>query len=464
MFTSLNFVAGAFVMVVGGDLLREGYGPHPVAAPRVHQAPVPPQDSSRHRRVTQHTYNHVVQNGSHATEINFRGKVAFTEDERDIKSISPGGYFKFSKTTFGNTRSILIESSSDGTLTRTYHAGRQEQPYEPEGRKWLADMLPEIIATSGIGAEERVQRIYAKKGVNGVLETIDQLESDHASGVYLGYLLEQPNLGDKDLLKVLERVTAKIGSDHEKANLLRRVSGTYLRSNQTSQQYIRAVSSIGSDHEKSQVFKHVLGSLQLNDANTAAVTGAVATIGSDHEKAGVVRFLLQQHKLDGPGLQQVLPVIGSIGSDHEKAGVLRAMLGNQALTGTHFKTLAGLIDRVGSDHEKAGVIAHLVNTNQPLVQAHFAEVLGLVTRIGSDHEKGRTLAVLLAKTQPSDKQYVQVLAALPSIGSDHEKGALLTRLAKTLPRGNASVMDAYKKAAKSIGSDHEYRRAMEAIE
>jgi hypothetical protein len=449
------------MMVVGGDLLRKGYLPH--AAPRVYQAPLP-QDSTRHQRITQHTYNHVVQNGSNATEINYRGKITFTDDERDIKSISPGGYFKFSKTTFGNTRSVLIESSSDGTLTRTYHAGRQEQPFEPEGRKWLADVLPEIIATSGIGAEERVRRIYAKKGAAGVLETIDKLENDHAAGIYIGYLMEQPNLSDKELLMVLQRVNEKIGSDHEKANLLRRVSGTYLRGNQTAQEYIRAVVSIGSDHEKSQVFKHLLGSLTLNDANTAAVAKAVSSIGSDHEKAGVVRFLLQQNKLNGAGLQHVLPVIGSIGSDHEKAGVLRTMLGNQALMGTHFKTLADLINRLGSDHEKSGVITHLVNTNQPLVQAHFEEVLGLVTRIGSDHEKGRTLSVLLDKTRPSDKQYVQVLAALPAIGSDHEKGALMTRLAKTLPKGNAAVMDAYKKAAKSIGSDHEYRRAMEAVE
>ncbi len=450
-------------MVVGGDLLREGYLPHLVAAPRVQQTPLP-QDSGRHQRVTQHTYSHVVQNGANATEINFRGKIAFTDDERDVKSISPGGYFKFSKTTFGNTRSVLIESSSDGTLTRTYHAGRLEQPYEPEGRKWLADMLPEIIATSGIGAEERVRRIYAKKGASGVLETIDQLENDHAAGIYIGYLLEQPNLGEKDLLLVLKRVTEKIGSDHEKANLLGRVSGTYLRSNQTGREYIRAVSSIGSDHEKSQVFKHVLGSLKLNDANTAAVMAAVASIGSDHEKAGVVRFLLEQNKLNGAGLQQVLPVIGSIGSDHEKAGVLRAMLANQTLAGTDFKTLTGIIDRVGSDHEKSGVITHLINTNSPLVQAHFEEVLGVVTRISSDHEKGQTLSTLLDKTRPNDKQYVQVLTALPSIGSDHEKGALLTRLAKMLPKDNASVMAAYKKAAKSIGSDHEYRRAMEAIE
>jgi len=462
MFTLIQLAAGALAMITGGDLLRDDYLPRPAAAPRV-QATAPfPQDSSR-RRTTQHTYSHTERNGANATEINYRGKIAFTDDERDIKSISPGGYFKFSKTTFGNTRSVLIESSGDGVLTRTYSAGRQEQPYEPEGRKWLADMLPEIIATSGIGAEERVRRIYAKKGVNGVLETIENVDNDHARSTYLGYLMEQPNLSEKDRLTVLEKVSG-IGSDHEKANLLRRVSGTYLRGNQTSQAYIRAASSIGSDHEKSQLFRHLLGSLSLNEANTAAVTKAVASIGSDHEKAGVVRFLLQQNKLDGAGLQQVLPVIGSIGSDHEKAGVLRAMLGNQALTGTHFKTLTGLIDRLGSDHEKSGVITHLVNTNQPLVATHFGDVLGLVTRISSDHEKGRSLAVLLDKTRPDDKQYVQVLAALPSIGSDHEKGQLLTWLAKTLPKGNAAVLEAYKKAAKSIGSDHEYRRAMEAIE
>ena len=460
MFTLIQLMAGALAMltgITGGDLLRDDYPPRPAAAPRVQAAPFP-QDSSR-----RHTYSHVVRNGSNATEINYRGKIAFTDDERDIKSISPGGYFKFSKTTFGNTRSVLIESSGDGVLTRTYHAGRQEQPYEPEGRKWLADMLPEIIATSGIGAEERVRRIYASKGVNGVLETIDDIDNDHARSIYLGYLMEQPNLAEKDRLTVLEKVT-EIGSDHEKANLLRRVSGTCLRGNQTSQAYIRVASSIGSDHEKSQLFRHLLGSLSLNEANTAAVTKAVASIGSDHEKAGVVRFLLQQNKLDGAGLQQVLPVIGSIGSDHEKAGVLRAMLGNQALTGTHFQTLTGLIDRLGSDHEKSGVVTHLVNTNQPLVAKHFGDVLGLVTRMSSDHEKGRSLAVLLDKTRPDDKQYVQVLAALPSMGSDHEKGQLLTRLAKTLPKGNASVLEAYKKAAKSIGSDHEYRRAMEAIE
>ena len=462
MFSSFNLVACAFVMAVSGDLLREGYLSQP-AALRV-QAEGFPQDSSRHRRVAQNTYSHVVQNGSNATEINFRGKVTFTDDERDIKSISPGGYFKFSKTTFGNTRSILIESSSDGTLTRTYHANRQQQPYEPEGRKWLADMLPEIIATSGIGAEERVRRIYAKKGVNGVLETIDDLDNDHAASIYFGYLLEQPNLADKDLRLVLEKLTGKVESDHEKANLLRRVSGLYLRNDQTGQAYIRAVSSIDSDHEKANVLRHVLDNAKLNETNATALIQALADIDSDHEKAQVVRSLLQANKLNGANLQHALTVIGTIDSDHEKANVLREMFGNQSLAGTQFKTLAGVVDQIDSDHERSNVVTHLAVTNPPLVTAHLEEILGLVTRISSDHEKGRVLATLLDKSKPTDKQYGQVLAAVPSIDSDHEKGQLLVKLAKTMPRGNASLVEAYKKAVKSIESDSEYRRAMEAIE
>jgi hypothetical protein len=140
------------------------------------------------------------------------------------------------------------------------------------------------------------------------------------------------------------------------------------------------------------------------------------------------------------------------------------MFGNQSLAGTQFKTLAGVVDQIDSDHEKSNVVTHLAVTNPPLTTAHFEEILGLVTRISSDHEKGRVLATLLDKSKPTDKQYVQVLAALPAIDSDHEKGQLLVKLAKTMPKGNASLVEAYKKAVKSIESDHEYRRAMEAIE
>lgn len=465
MTTSLNLAAFAFAMVIGADFIPEGHWYEPVAAPApAEQRRIPPQDTSRSRRTNTTTIQHIERNGSNATEINYRGQVKFTEDERDIQSITPGGFFKFSKTTFGNTRSVLIESASDGTLSRTYYAGRQEQPYEPEGRKWLSDVLPEVIATSGIGAEERVKRIYAKKGVNGVLEAIDRLESDHVESIYFGYLLEQPNLGDKNLSTLLAKLTEKVGSDHEKANLLRRVSGTYLRNDQTSQEYIRAVSSLGSDHEKGQVFRHILSNTKLNEANAAAVVRAVGEIGSDHEKAQVVRFLLQQNKLNGPGLQQALTVIGTIGSDHEKAAVLRQLFGNQTLAISHFKTLAGVMGQIGSDHEKSSVINHLVNHNLSLVTAHFEEVLGLTKGISSDHEKSNVLSNLLSKYQPAEKQYVYVLQSITSIQSDHEKGQLLAKLAKTLPKGNTSVVDAYKKAVKSIQSDHEYRRAMEAIE
>ena len=40
----------------------------------------------------------------------------------------------------------------------------------------------------------------------------------------------------------------------------------------------------------------------------------------------------------------------------------------------------------------------------------------------------------------------------------------MLKISRLLPRDKASLVEAYKKTAKTIGSDHEYRRVMDAIE
>jgi hypothetical protein len=183
------------------------------------------QDSILASRKSRHIYN----TNSSSTELTYEGKITFTDDEKDIRSISPGGYFKFSKTTFGNRRAIHIESRSDGTLKRTYYVGRQEAPYEPEGRKWFADMLPEIIATSGIGAEDRVARIYQKSGTTGVLQEISRIDGDHGKNTYFSYLVAQPGLKENDLRAIVTSVRTTVGSDYEKGKLLQKMNGRYLQ-------------------------------------------------------------------------------------------------------------------------------------------------------------------------------------------------------------------------------------------
>ena len=177
-------------------------------------------------RIHKGASNWIYRNNGSATTLSYNGKIVFTEDDRDIKSISPGGFFKYSKTTFGNCREIQVLSDTGGNLRRRYFVGRTEEPYEPEGRKWLQEMLPGIIATTGIGAEERVQRIFAKSGVKGVLSEIGKLESDQVQSLYFSYLVAQPRLKDHDMRQILAQVNHTIGSDYEKGKLLRK-SGPY---------------------------------------------------------------------------------------------------------------------------------------------------------------------------------------------------------------------------------------------
>jgi hypothetical protein len=421
-----------------------------------------PQDTSRNQHSGTSRIHH--RSGSNATEITYRGRIEFTEDERDIRSISPGGFFKFSKTTFGNTRTIHIESSSDGSLSRAYYVGRKEESYEPEGRKWLADVLPEIIATSGIGAEDRVKRIYAKEGINGVMKAVARLESDYTKAIYYGYLLEQPNLKDSELRHLLGQIRTTVSSDYEKAKLLRRVNHTYLQNEALSQEYLATVGSISSDYEKSQVLKHILRNTRLTEANTELVMQTVSNISSDYEKSQVIKTLLKDNTLNEVSTGQLLKAINSISSDYERAQTLKQMLTQGNLSSANFRATLAATSGISSDYEKTGVIKNLISRNPQRASEYLPDLLKLVNTISSDYERGQAYSLMLDKLKFSEEQYAQVLAGISAIASDHEKANQLVKLSKTLPRNNTTVMDAYRKAAKTLSSDYEYRRAISALE
>jgi hypothetical protein len=477
MFALIHLPAGLLTLVVGmGTLFDYSEMESPVQQHATQQVAPVFQDTTKTKHSkntsvhiststddngTRFSYNN--HNGSNATELSYEGKIVFTEDERDIQSISPGGYLKYSKTTFGNTRSILIESGSNGALKRSYYVGKNEEPYEPEGRKWLTDVLPDLIATSGIGAEERVKRIYAKEGTNGVLRAVSKIESDYVKSIYFSYLLEVPSLSENDLKNILSQVTSSVSSDYEKGKLLRKVSGTYLKNDHISQQYIAAVSSMSSDYEKSQVFKHVLKNTKLNDANTALVIQGVGKISSDYEKGQVVKSMLSDNKLTDNNLTQVLLVTNSISSDYEKAQVMKQLLGNQTLSSQNFKQVVKVSSDVSSDYEKGGIVAYLLS-NPQLAEDNFTEVLKLISDISSNYEKGKAISNLLSKLKMNEARYNALFPVITEISSDHEKGQALTRVAKMIPKDNASLVASLKKAAKTLGSDYEYRRVMEAIE
>ncbi len=70
-------------------------------------------------------------------DIQVKGDITVNDDDTDIKSISAGGYLKFSKKTFGNKRSITVESNSSGKIDYEYYEGRKRFLMSPRaGNGW----------------------------------------------------------------------------------------------------------------------------------------------------------------------------------------------------------------------------------------------------------------------------------------------------------------------------------------
>src|SRR5687767_11944575 len=55
--------------------------------------------------------------------IEMRGKIELTEDDKNIKSMSDDGYLEINKTVFGSKRTIVIESLGAGRLKKEYYEG-----------------------------------------------------------------------------------------------------------------------------------------------------------------------------------------------------------------------------------------------------------------------------------------------------------------------------------------------------
>ena len=194
-------------------------------------------------------------NGSQKLNIEYEGDIEFTDDDKSIKSISRGGYLYIRKTQFGNRREIIAEPNSDGTVEFEYRIGRRTQEWDKEAQEFLADVLLEVIRTTGIGAEGRVERFYAKGGLDAILEEVDDIRSDYVSQIYLRILLDDQKLSNDELVKVARYVPSELDSDHYITEVFKDHSEKFFATDATTEAFLDAIERMDSDHYVSLILK-----------------------------------------------------------------------------------------------------------------------------------------------------------------------------------------------------------------
>lgn len=396
-------------------------------------------------------YHFSQRSGGNKLDIEYDGKIEFADDDKSIKSISRGGYLKIRKTSFGNRREVLAEPNSDGTINYEFHEGRKKLEYDNEAKEWLADVLLQVIRTTGIGAEGRVKRFYDKGGLTEVLNEVDDIRSDFVSSIYLREVLGKEGLTDSELVKLAEYVPSELDSDHYITEVFKDYGDLFFKTEATTTAFLSSMRRMDSDHYVSIILKRALRE-DLNDESVVKVLEAAEIMDSDHYKSTVLKGLLKRKDLSTKVIDQIVKSAADIDSDHYATIVLKDALDRPNLSDDAFASLMDAISNIDSDHyvtETFRGMLRVRDVSDKVVEA----IIKKLEDMDSDHYRNVIISELFEDHKISSKYFEQLLNTVDDIGSDHYSTQILKKVLKEQDLTEQNYDQVLKKVA-DMDSDH----------
>ena len=432
--SSIGWVVGpalAGVLMVGAVGLAQVQpaAPRPPApaAPAVPPAPAAPaqpnSDVSSGREFRMESSD-----GLRNREVRSRGAITFSDDLTDVVAMADGAYLTIRDRNWFNVRSIELRGERGGITRKFFIAGR-EQPWDPDGRQWLADRLPPLVRRAGFAVESRTRRILSTSGVNGVLDEIKLLETDYVRRLYYRELFRAAPIDGATAARIVASAGENIRSDFELRQTLE-AAVTFVAADATAvRAYIDATGSIGSDFEHRQALTALAKASSLNGAAIEHLARSAARLGSDFEKRQALSQLIQG-PLDAPARRNaVLEAAATIASDFECATLLIGFLERQTLSGESSVAFFGAVATIGSDFER-GRVLKAVARRQSLSPDVLQGVFQAVRDMQSDFEQAEVLLSILRAHSIDTAARPDFIAAADTIHSDYEQTRVLAALVR----------------------------------
>ncbi|HNP06338.1 MAG TPA: hypothetical protein PKN99_01870 [Cyclobacteriaceae bacterium] len=430
--------------------------------------------------------------GLSSFDVELRGKIELTDDDKDIKSMSPDGYLEVKKTVFGSRRTLIVSPEENG-LKKEYYEGRTKVPFEPAGRVWMAEVLPELVRSTTIGAESRVDRFFKKGGPPAVLSEIDRLASNYVKSHYANLLMKQA-IKPSDYSRVIDHIAGTLNSNYYLAGFLKNNMSKFVKSNDALEAAFRATNEMDSDHYKTEVIKTGLESEFITNNAVKIIMKSAGSMDSDHYKTEVLTSLLRKENLDDEIIGEMINTSKTIDSDYYRSVVLNRALNKNGLSNTSFQRALESVKDIDSDHYKSEVLTSLLR--EPITDDLQMTLINITGSIDSDHYSSMVLEVILEKQKINDQVFTQLMTRAGSLDSDHYatlilKDALshplsdnnmvtlleaagriesdhylsevLITAAPKIRNSHERVKDAFNLAAKKIDSETYYGRVMRAI-
>lgn len=401
----------------------------------------------------------VWSNNGERLEVKYHGQVEFTDDDTDVKRLSPGGSLKIKDGKWSGGRTIEFKADASGTIERRYWVGMSERPFEPEGRQWLAKTLPRFIRQTGIGAEARAARILKSRGASGLLAEIGLIEGSWAKRVYFRELVRQTPLDSDTARQALLQAGREIDSDFELASFLIDAADKLLQDDAARKAYFDASRTIESDFEMRRVYASAL-KRPVSPAILAGVLDASESIASDFELASLLVQVAKLQPLDQTTRGPFFAALGTVGSDFEHRRVLSRLAARGGLTPEIVTAILESAITLESDFELASLLTDIVKQHgvEGALRAPFFRALDSVE---SSFEHGRVLQGLARRPDLSAETVLAILKSAQGMSSGFETSQVMLAVASAHPI-SGPARDVYIDAAEKLG-DYEQGRVLTAL-
>ena len=397
-------------------------------------------------------------NNGERLQVSYSGTFEFSDDDTDIRQVSPGGYLKISDGAWFGRHSVEIRERG-GQLERRYYVNGSERPFDPEGRAWLRENLPRFVRNTGIGAPARVARLLKSGGASAVTAEISRIDGTYVKGIYFRELFKQATLTPDQYRQAMAQASREMaGSDYELASMLISIADRLPNDEASRDAYFTAAAGLSSDYELRRVYSTMLKRGPVSPETLAGILAHSATLDSDYELSELLRQIVAQQSIDDENRAAFFRTVATIGSDYERHRVLKAVIDRSPDTATVEAALTQA-GSMSSDHE-AGTFLHEVLKQNGVEGSSRAPFFKVVSGLGSGYERGRVLQAVVSKPDVSADTVREVLKATSGM-SGYELSQVLIGVAGALTL-TGDLRDAYLDAADRL-SGYEQSQVLTAL-
>ena len=159
---------------------------------------------------------------NHCRAARIDGKIVTSDNEDHIIAVMPNGAGRayFRERTGQIDRELTFIDGRGGVAPGpiTYRVNGVERPYDDEGRRWFAELLPRVLAEASVNVEQRVKYWRSQGGTDVALRRIDDLHSSGAKRAHYDAVLDTQLTAAE-----LDRLVKQAGMDIPSSGDLRAV-------------------------------------------------------------------------------------------------------------------------------------------------------------------------------------------------------------------------------------------------